>query len=630
MDPENWPSGPSWSERTTADQYRPFRGMYYDVVRRLPFWISDWTLASSPSEPEKGARERREDIYRVLAGGVKMYFINLMPALAYTLDMNYRTDGAYGVNESILASALAALVFSIFSVQPLTIVGVTGLINLFNYTNYDIVTVRHGVNFLQFQAWVLIWAALFHWIVAIFNICDLTRFITDMTSETQVSTFKPKFGFYVGVIYVQKGIELLILEFDHNTVSAGWLATLIAILFSLSVYYLQKVGDMPFGPFRFREAIADYGFIIGCVFWTGFAHFPGNIKSTHVQMLPITKSWFPTMDRDWVVDFWNLPVKWVFVAMPFGLLIMLLFYFDHNVSSLMAQARAFPIKRPAGFHWDFFLLGIVTFVSGILGLPAPNGLVPQAPVHTESLSVLRQVDVETVIDEKGRSRRFQKLVRERVVEQRLSHLIIGLLTLGTLTRPLLVVLGLIPRALFAGVFIVVGWGSIEGNGIVHKTLYLFRDQRLTEPSHPLLSVSRTKILLYVVCQWVVFAIAVATSQTLAAISFPVYFVWGLIPFRTYICPKLFSPQELAVLDAPTANSFAVLVSLGGSIGSHVSGETIPEEREVEEGRRGESTAVEKKLTAETRPSSRRSLRSVDRERSAQEVHHIQRIGSIER
>lgn len=68
--------------------------------------------------------------------------------------MNAKTGGAYGLNEVILASALAAIVFPIFSVQPLTIVGVTGLINLVNYTNYDIVE-RYGVDYLQFQAWVL-------------------------------------------------------------------------------------------------------------------------------------------------------------------------------------------------------------------------------------------------------------------------------------------------------------------------------------------------------------------------------------------------------------------------------------------------------------------------------------------
>lgn len=48
-----------------------------------------------------------------------------------------------------------------------------------------------------------------------------------------------------------------------------------------------------------------------------------------------------------------------------------------NISSLTAQARQFPLKKPAGFHWDFFLLGCTTFIGGIIGIPFPNGLVPQ-------------------------------------------------------------------------------------------------------------------------------------------------------------------------------------------------------------------------------------------------------------
>lgn len=68
--------------------------------------------------------------------------------------MNIRTEGNYGVNEGILASAIAAITFAIFSVQPLTIVGVTGLINLFNYTTFDIIN-NTGIDYLQFQAWAL-------------------------------------------------------------------------------------------------------------------------------------------------------------------------------------------------------------------------------------------------------------------------------------------------------------------------------------------------------------------------------------------------------------------------------------------------------------------------------------------
>jgi boron transporter len=73
------------------------------------------------------------------------------------------------------------------------------------------------------------------------------------------------------------------------------------------------------------------------------------------------------------VPFWELEAKWVGIALPFGLILWILFFLDHNVSSLMAQGAEFPLRKPPGFHYDFFLLGITTFISGLIGVPAPNG-----------------------------------------------------------------------------------------------------------------------------------------------------------------------------------------------------------------------------------------------------------------
>lgn len=108
--------------------------------------------------------------------------------------MNHNTDGFFGVNEALFASAFAAIVFSVLGAQPLTIVGLTGLISLFNYTIYDIIA-RYDVSlYPQFIAWVAIWAAIFHWLFAVWNFCDYMRYVTDFTSQS--------FGAYVGIIYL--------------------------------------------------------------------------------------------------------------------------------------------------------------------------------------------------------------------------------------------------------------------------------------------------------------------------------------------------------------------------------------------------------------------------------------------
>lgn len=122
--------------------------------------------------------------------------LSLLPAIAFTLDMYRRTGEFFGINEALFASALAGMVFSIFACQPLTIVGVTGLIALFNYTIYDIVSQYNVALYPQVMAWTGIWAAIFHWVVSLGNLCDYMGYITDFSSES--------FGMYVGIIYMSK------------------------------------------------------------------------------------------------------------------------------------------------------------------------------------------------------------------------------------------------------------------------------------------------------------------------------------------------------------------------------------------------------------------------------------------
>jgi boron transporter len=124
-------------------QVRLFHGMVQDVRRRAPWYASDWLDAWN---------------YRVVPATVYMYFANILPALAFSLDMFSKTDMQYGVNEVLLASVLGAVVFSVAACQPLVIVGVTGPITVFNYTVYDLVKQRvadvPNFDYLGFMCWI--------------------------------------------------------------------------------------------------------------------------------------------------------------------------------------------------------------------------------------------------------------------------------------------------------------------------------------------------------------------------------------------------------------------------------------------------------------------------------------------
>lgn len=140
-----------------------------------------------------------------------------------------------------------------------------------------------------------------------------------------------------------------------------------------------------------------------------------------------------------------------------------------------------------------------------------------------------------------------------------------------------------------------GWGSIEGNGCGAPFLIRWRILKYAQhPSQGPLPPSRSqddatrsstsrslpeqgrtlcrRTIARLGCigrhladhrgrryvRWLVVA-AELTSRT----GFPVL-VTLLIPWRYYYGPRVFTPRELAILDAPTANSEAVLISVGGA------------------------------------------------------------------
>lgn len=172
--------------------------------------------------------------------------------------------------------------------------------------------------------------------------------------------------------------------------ASGWFSVVVAILFALFVYFLERTATLPFGrtslpctslcvvaaPFHrlprsaafwARKLVTDYAFAAGIILFTGFVHMcalasrsPAPSLTRALSTVPV-KSRAPTsnswtspapsihlpsqsfvricialteltsltpVSRNWVVPFWELPVRWVFASLPFGLLITLLFYFD--------------------------------------------------------------------------------------------------------------------------------------------------------------------------------------------------------------------------------------------------------------------------------------------------------------
>ncbi|KZT12159.1 uncharacterized protein LAESUDRAFT_640800 [Laetiporus sulphureus 93-53] len=566
-------------------------GIIRDVRSRAPYYLSDWTDAWN---------------YRVVPAIVLIFFANVLPGIAFSLDL-IETTNQYGVSEVLLSSFMAAFIFSIFGAQPLCIAGVTGPITVLNKTIYNIIERQPDApNYLQFVGWVYLWGAILHWITAALNWCNFLQYVTLFSCDT--------FGFYVSWVYLQYGVQVVTREFPStsepsDTLDGAFVGIILALLMLVASFLFRSLSQSAYFHRHVRRFFADYGMPISLVASSAMAYW-GRLDASHPSTLPTGRAFQPANGRAWLVRFWELDGKWVGIAFPFGVVLWVLFFFDHNVSSLMAQGTAFPLRKPPGFHYDFFLLGITTFIAGLLGLPAPNGLIPQAPIHTTSLLIMGHPEKKDVEEDQNRQS-FNRSVRQEkrrvavqedeevqrvtsrrsffepelepdptrsrdgdgdvrrneipiaVVEQRASNLAQGALCLVLLTRPFLHVLHLIPRGVLAGLFWYMGADALQGNGITRKILYFFQDKALTPADEPLRKVRKSRILLFVAVQLASFGATFAVTQTIAAIGFPVI-IFMLIPLRTLVIPRFpFTAEELAILDGPTASPFT-MESVGGA------------------------------------------------------------------
>ncbi|CCE62126.1 hypothetical protein TPHA_0B04570 [Tetrapisispora phaffii CBS 4417] len=498
------------------------KGIMMDIYDRLPYYWDDWKDGWD---------------YRVIPSTLETYFNNLLPAIAFAQDMFDRTDNSYGVNEVLLSSAMAGIVFGILSGQPLCIVGVTGPISIFNYTVYEIIK-SQDINFFGFMFWICIWSMILHFISAITNLVSLLQYVTTFPCDI--------FGLFINVVYIQKGIQILTRQFTnkHGTpdISAGFSSITVALCMTIFGTGFKSFTKTKLLTPTLRTVISDYSTFLSVLFWSGFIHFGGALNDIDFQSLPITKSFRPTSDigRDrstWLAYEW-IPVKDVFLALPFGIILTLLFYFDHNVSSLMAQRSEYKQVKPSAFHYDFFLLGITTGISGVLGIPAPNGLIPQAPLHSESLLVMDK-NMEVV----------------RCVEQRVTNTVQGLMILATMARPFLVCLGQIPQAVLSGLFFMMGIQGLLSNAIIDKISWLFTEERLKDHNSPMINVSKKSIIIYLCFALAGFTGEFAITNTIAAIGFPLVLLATVA--GCFIFPKVIPEEDLATLDGAVAEDFII-------------------------------------------------------------------------
>ncbi|KAL2062412.1 hypothetical protein VTL71DRAFT_6678 [Oculimacula yallundae] len=502
---------------------RPFRLLRQDINNIRKRYISDWTLFNQ----------------LVFASAVYVFFTNILPGITFAGDLYVRTGMNWGTIEVVFSTGLCGIIFSLFSIQPLTILGVTGPFAVLAENIYELCESSFHVDFLSLMAWSLIHAGWMHYLLAIFNAHDWTmQYVTTFTADI--------FSLLNSIIYFHKAIQEL--ERNHSQVSfASFLYSVIGAIgtFLLAVFLSTANSWKPLFHRYIRMGLSEYAAAISIILFIGLPNI-GELATLDKQTLVVQTSFRPSNpDRStFFVEFWKLPVEWIFLSIIPGAIITVLFFFDHEISSIICTLDRYGTKKPGGFAWDIVLLGTTTALCGILGIPPANGLLPQAPLHAESLLHTVKKEITTTDPSTG-ERETSIKENTQVYEQRWSPFLQSALILTFISPPLQHVLGLTPTSVLAGLFLFMGEQSLASNPILHRFAYL-----LTAPSElPALpkGVSWWGVHGFTVTQVLLTGGVFAVTLSKAAPAFPVLII-ALVPARLAVARCVWGRETLRWVD----------------------------------------------------------------------------------
>ncbi|KAK9665472.1 hypothetical protein RND81_14G114100 [Saponaria officinalis] len=172
----------------------------------------------------------------------------------------------------------------------------------------------------------------------------------------------------------------------------GMFALVLSFGLLLTALGSRKARSWRYGAGWLRSLIADYGVPLMVLVWTGVSYIPSqSVPHGIPRRLFSTNPWSPGAYENWTVikDMLDVPVMYIIGAFIPATMIAVLYYFDHSVASQLAQQKEFNLRKPSSFHYDLLLLGFMTLLCGLLGIPPSNGVIPQSPMHTKSLATLK-------------------------------------------------------------------------------------------------------------------------------------------------------------------------------------------------------------------------------------------------
>ena len=363
-------------------------GLIDDIKRRAPYYGSDFYQGFH---------------LKVLGSSLFMFFACLANAIAFGLLTSVATNGEIGTSEMLIVTAIGGVCFALFSGQPLTILGGTGPIVIFTgllYATCESV----GIDFLPTYAWVGVWSGILLIICAVTDLSYLMKYFTRFTDEI--------FAALVALIFIVEAVKDMVFPFTHppegqDQIShdTAFLTLVLALGTFMIARNLKALRNSNYLSWTLREFLADFGpsiaigimSIVAVSFGALHANLSlgdstiqiGTPDGVTLKVADVPETFVPPS----MVDMFSIPTWVIFASIIPALMATILLYLDQNITTRLVNAPGNRLTKGAGFHLDLLVVGLITLIGSVFGLPWMVAATVHALNHVKSLATQETVNL---------------------------------------------------------------------------------------------------------------------------------------------------------------------------------------------------------------------------------------------
>uniref|UniRef100_A0A2K6E7I0 Anion exchange protein 4 n=1 Tax=Macaca nemestrina TaxID=9545 RepID=A0A2K6E7I0_MACNE len=492
---------------------RLFGGLIQDVRRKAPWYPSDFLDALH---------------LQCFSAVLYIYLATVTNAITFGGLLGDATDGAQGVLESFLGTAVAGAAFCLMAGQPLTILSSTGPVLVFERLLFSF-SRDYSLDYLPFRLWVGIWVATFCLVLVATEASVLVRYFTRFTEEG--------FCALISLIFIYDAVGKM-LNLTHTypiqkpgSSTYGCLCQYPGPGGNDSQWIRTRPKDRDDIVSMVRKGLSDFSSVLAILLGCGLDAFLG--LATPKLMVP--REFKPTLPgRGWLVSpFGTNPWWWSVAAALPALLLSILIFMDQQITAVILNRVEYRLQKGAGFHLDLFCVAVLMLLTSVLGLPWYVSATVISLAHMDSLRR------ESRACAPGELPNFLG-----IREQRLTGLVVFILTGASIF--LAPVLKFIPMPVLYGIFLYMGVAALSSIQFTKRVKLLLMPAKHQPDLLLLRHVPLTRVHLFTAIQLVCLGLLWIIKSTPAAIIFPLMLL-GLVGVRKAL-ERVFSPQELLWLD----------------------------------------------------------------------------------